>query len=218
MPAYSRLSRTALLSLASPLIASARRNRTEDLVLSAADGAELARLELEAALRGRRTAGVELSAAAAAALAAEDSLDRRIVALARALGGLADLGDAEAEQARDQLFPQGAVELVRRSGRAQVPEYTLLTDGLAALAEHPALARLSPYPAALRADLLGFIDALGDKDGAHDGASGAVRGLTEAAEALRAALQHLDRSVELVSGGVGSAGYTAWASAARGLG
>lgn len=218
MPSYSRLSRTALLSVATPLVLSARRNRTEDLVLSAADAAELARLELEASLRGRRVAGVELSAAAAAAMAAEDSLDRRVVALSRALSGMADLGDGESEQVRDQLFPKGAGELVRRTGRAQVPEYTMLTDGLAALAEHPALVRLAPYPGALRADLLGFIDALGDKDGTRDGATGAVRGLVEAADGLRVALQHLDRTVELVSGGLNSEGYALWAGAARGLG
>jgi hypothetical protein len=218
VPAYSRLSRSALLALAVPLIDAARRQRSEDLVLQAADTAELARLELEAALRGRRSAGLGLSAAVAAALAAEESLDRRIGALHRALDGLADLGDGPAEDLRDLLFPAGPRALTRAVGRAQVPEYTLLADGLAAESAHPALARLDPYPSALRADLLAFIAALSEKDGARDEARGAVLGLGEAGEALRAALQQLDRAVELVCGGVGSAGYRAWAGVSGGLG
>jgi hypothetical protein len=218
VPAYARLSRSALLALATPLIEAARRQRSEDLVVQAADAAELARLELEGAVRGRRVATVDLTDAVRAALHAEASLDRRVSALHRALDGLADLGDAEAEALRDRLFPEGSRAVTRPSGRAQAPEYTVLADGLADAASDPALARLEPYPAALRADLLAFSAALSDKDGVRDERGNAVRDLGAAAEALRAALQGLDRAVELVCGGVGTTGYRAWAGVAVGLG
>ena len=218
MPAYSRLSRGALLAVAAPLIEAARRQRCEDLVVQAADTAEGARLELEAALRGRRSAGLGLGAAVVAALAAEESLDRRIFALHRALDGLAELGDGPAEDLRDRLFPAGPRALTRAVGRAQAPEYALLAEGLAAAAAHPALARLEPYPCALRGDLVAFIAALSEKDGARDAARGAAHSLGEAGEALRAALQQLDRAVELVCGGMASAGYRAWVGVSAGLG
>jgi hypothetical protein len=218
LPAYSRRSRSSLLAVATPLIEAARRLRPEPLVREAADTADLARLELEAALRGRRSAGVDLSAAVAGALAAEASLDRRVLALARALDGLAELGDGDAEAARDQLFPAGARALVQPTGRAQVPEYTLLADGLAALRGDPALARLAPYPEALRADLLAFCAVLSEKEGVRSDARGAVVSVNGAAEGLRDALQQLDRAVELTCGGAGAPGYAAWAAASQGLG
>jgi hypothetical protein len=92
------------------------------------------------------------------------------------------------------MSPQRPADLVpladaaRAVGRAQAPEYALLAEGLAAAAAHPALARLEPYPCALRGDLVAFIAALSEKDGARDAARGAVHSLGEAGEALRAAL------------------------------
>lgn len=218
MPSYSRLSRSALLALAGPLIARARRCRSEAVVLAAADDAEAARIGLEGALRGRRFAGAAADGAAVEAELAERSLDRRVRALHRALDGLAELGDSEAEATRDRLFPSGTEAMRRRAGRAQVPEYRLLASGLHAYATEGALVRFAPFVGRLRGDLLRFVEAHSEPAADHSEATDAVRGVTEAAEALRAALLQLDRTVELVCGGTAEAGYQAWAEAARGLG
>jgi hypothetical protein len=218
MPAYAKRSRPALLALATPLIDAARKQRAEATVHEAADAAELARMGLEDALRGTRLAGADLSDAARAALAAEGSLDRRVRGLHRALEGLAALGDGDAEALADRLFPAGSEPATRPAGRAQVPEYTLLSANLAANADHPALARLEPHPTALRADLGAFLDALRAKTDTHADRRAASGDAAAAAEALRDALQQLDRAVELAAGGPSTEGYRAWAAAAAGLG
>ena len=218
MPEYARRSRSSLLAVAAALAGAARRQRPEPLVQEAADAVDLARLELEAAVRGSRVARVDLSDAAQAALAAEASLDRRVSGLATALRGLAALGDGPAEAALDRLFPAGARAATVASGRAQVPEYQQLIDALDELAGDEALARLAPHPAALRADLAAFTEAVAGKDAVHDDTRTAVRSAADATAALRAALSQLDRVVEMHCGGVGTEGYQAWARAAVGLG
>jgi hypothetical protein len=218
MPAYARRSRGSLLAVADALATAARHQRPEAQAQEAADAVDLARLELTAAISTTRAARVDLSGAARAALTAEASLDRRVGGLARALRGLAELGDGPAAAALTRLLPAGPRAATLPSGRAQVPEYRFLIEGLAELADHPALARLAPYPEALRADLAAFNAAVIGKDTAHHGSRTAQRSAAEATAALRAALSHLDRVVELHCGGTGTEGYRAWASAAAGLG
>lgn len=217
MPAYTRLSRPALLAVATPLIAAARELFPSLVVRAAAQAAEDAAVGLDLELGGRRSASARLSAAAAAALAAEESLDRRVGALARALAALGDLGLPEAEDLHDQLFPQGHASLTERTGRAQAPAYAALAGALGDTADHPAAARLAPAHTALREDLLAWCEAVLAKDTVHREGAAAASHTAAATATLRAALQHLDRAVELEAGGPSAPLYTRWALVARGI-
>ena len=217
MPAYSNKTRVALLAMAAPLVRSARALFTAPDLLAAADEAEAAAVELELLVNGRLSVGHALSGKAAEVGAAELSLDRRVGGLSRGLDGLADLGLREAEALRDALFPEGLAAVTGPKGKAQAPQYTLLAERLHSARDLPFALRLGDELGALRADLLAWVDDTLSKDDAHRGQRRAVADASAAAEALRLALQRLDREVEREAGGPRADAYLGWAAAVRGV-
>ena len=107
MPAYANRSRAALLAMASPLVAATRALLSSPAALDAARAVEEAALALDLEVSGRRAATSRLSAEVAAAIAREDSLDRRVAGLHRALDGLRAMGLGAAEDLLERLFPAG---------------------------------------------------------------------------------------------------------------
>jgi hypothetical protein len=216
MPRFAAASRTRLLRLARPLAEAARRRFADPTVRAAADTVDATRDALARTLLGARPTQAALDAAVDEALDAEAGLDRRVVALGRALDALADLGDGPADTLSAILFPVRASTLTEPSGRPQAPAYTQLADALDAHADPPALARLAPHPATLAADLRAFADTLSERGALRDAALADAAAARDATEALRDALQHLDRAVALAAGGSASPAHRAWsATAAR---
>ena len=217
MPAYGRLSRDGLTAVALPLLAAARALRPEPVVQAAAEAAEAAADALRGATLARQRAGGALRGAARSVRGQEAALDHQIVHLHRALAALAALGDAPAAEAQRALFPEGSRALTKPAGRAQAVHYQRLLRGIDGLGAHPALLRLAPYPATLRAGLEAFLVDLLEKDDQHRGRSATASEARAATEALRRALQQLDLAVQLATGGPRTAAYAAWAAAAGGL-
>jgi hypothetical protein len=87
---------------------------------------------------------------------AEAALDRRVAALSRALLALGELGDGDAEDLHEVLFPDGLRVEVEPVGDAQRARSALLADRIAAHAGAAARARLEPHLSRLEADLRRF--------------------------------------------------------------
>jgi hypothetical protein len=135
-----------------------------------------------------------------------------------ALDGLADLGLREAEALRDALFPEGLAVVIGPRGKAQAPQYTLLGRAPAQRprpALRPAPRRRAERPARRPAGL-GRRDP-GQRRRAPRPAPGRWPTPARAAEALRTALQRLDREVEREAGGPRADAYLSWAAAVRGV-
>jgi hypothetical protein len=217
MPAYAHRSRAALLALSTPLVAAARELFADATVLDAARAVEEAAVALELEVGGRRAATARLSAEAASVSEAELSLDRRVGGLHRALDGLAALGLGAAEDLAERLFPAGLATVTGPHGRAQVPEYQRLADALHDALDLPGAERLAPMLEELRDDLRAWCAATLAKDGTHRAGASRAAGAKEAAAALKQALMHLDRCVELVAGGPGGELYQRWGLVVRGI-
>jgi hypothetical protein len=217
MPAYAHRSRAALLALTTPLVAAARELFTDPTVLEAAAAADEAAVALDLEVGGRRGATARLSAEASAVLEAEQSLDRRVAGLHRALDGLAALGIGAAEDLTEALFPAGLAAVVRPGGRSQVPEYQRLADAIHGALDTSGAAHFGPALAELRDDLRAWCAATLAKDATHRAGSTRAAGAAAAAEALKSALTRLDRTVELAAGGPRSALYERWALVVRGI-
>jgi hypothetical protein len=218
MPSYARLSRQLLLAYASPLIAAAARQFSDSVVHDACEAAADAAEALALATKDRQVISTRLSGRVSAVAAEEASLDRRVHALARVLDGLAELGLRAADELGLHLFPEGAGAVTRPQGRAQAPAYlrlAALLDEVHALAEE---ARVGPECATLAADLRAGCAAALDKDEAHERVSSGAQQAAAAADALRQALGHLDRAVDLVAGGQQSPRYQEWARVVQHLG
>ena len=185
--------------------------------LDAARAVEEAALALDLEVSGRRAATSRLSAEVAAAIAREDSLDRRVAGLHRALDGLRAMGLGAAEDLLERLFPAGLGTVIGPSGRAQVPEYQRLADALHDARDEAGAAHFAGLLPALRDDLRAYCAATLDKDEAHREGAARASGAAEAAAALKQALTHLDRVVELEAGGPTAALYQRWALVVRGI-
>lgn len=217
MPAYANRSRAALIALTTPLVTAARELFTDPTVLDAASAAEEAAIALDLEVGGRRGATARLSAEAAAVLEAERSLDRRVSGLHRALEGLSALGLGAADELLEALFPVGLSAVIRPTGRAQVPEFRRLADGVHDALSLPGAERLEPMLSELRDDLRSWCAANVAKDSTHRLGSTRAEGASEAAAALKGALTRLDRCVELAAGGTRAPLYERWAMVARGI-
>jgi hypothetical protein len=218
MPSYSRRSRASLLAVSPLLIEQARRQLPEADVTAAADAAEAARQALALAVDGRVDAGDDRSGASGRVVAQERGLDRRVAGLREGLRGLGAAGLADADALGDALFPQGTDGLTRPMGRLQVPAYESFSRRLRAAAADPSGAWLAPTLGALADDLELWCVEVMVRAEAEAELGAAVRSAGAHREALVAALSRLDLEVERATGGPRSAGYLAWADAARGVG
>ena len=203
-------SRRALLDSAPALIAGARASTSDLAALEAADQADKALARLQELASERADAGSERAAQVAAALAQEDSLDRRARGLSDALTGLAALGLDGAEELRVALFPDGATAATAPKGRAQRGEYLDLAQRLGAHAGHPAGAPVAAFFAPLEADLRQFCAILDDKQAAHGAVGSAVEQAAEAAADLRAAIRRLGLVMAVALGGDETLAYRRW--------
>lgn len=218
MPSYSHRSRAALLSMATPLVAAARELFSEPGVLSAATTVEDAAVALDLEVGGRRGLSARLSVEAAAVAEGEADLDRRVSGLHRALDGLAALGLDEAAALQALLFPSGLRVVVSPRGRAQVPEFSRLADGIGDALARPEAARLEPMLSGLREALRAWCAATLAKDSTHRAGSTSAASAASAADSLRAALMMLDRVVEVAAGGRQAPLYERWALVVQGIG
>lgn len=217
MPAYATRSRAALLALSAPLVAAARELFTSPAVLEAAAAVDDAALALDLEVSGRRAATSRLSSEASAVVEVEASLDRHVGGLHRALSGFATMGLGAAETLNEQLFPVGLAAVTGPSGRAQVPEYLRLADALQAALTAEGAERFAPLLAELRDDLRAWCSATLAKDSVHRAGATRAAGAAAAADALKRALMHLDRLVEVEAGGVSGELYQRWAMVVRGI-
>jgi hypothetical protein len=103
-------------------------------------------------------------------------------------------------------------------GRLQVPAYESFSRRLRAAAADPSGAWLAPTLGALADDLELWCVEVMVRAEAEAELGAAVRSAGAHREALVAALSRLDLEVERATGGPRSAGYLAWADAARGVG
>ncbi len=87
---------------------------------------------------------------------AEAALDRRVAALSRALIALGELGDGDAEDLHEALFPDGLRVEVEPTGDAQRARSALLADRIAGSVGAPGRPRIEPYLTRLEAELRRF--------------------------------------------------------------